>query len=235
MLQPISYETARMMMRPGGGVSMGAGGFVSTVIKAWSRPNFLKFWEWSRLSHWAQILTVSAELSEWLVTHISPRTEKPYLSKPRKDRPGDRVVLIESTMMTGMDGVQCHWMSERVEDYHGSVYYHPLEYARQAALDLQKYTQFGLKCVGIPYDKVLIAHDLFDPLGLIPSREDWDAFICSEFGPAMLKAGGVLPLNFNTSDQTPQSMAELGLWGPDYYQLKGKTKEIEKINTRRIA
>jgi hypothetical protein len=219
MLQQITYETARIMMRPGDGIGMGAqGGFVSEAIKFFTR---------STLSHWAQVFTASAELSTWLV-------DQGYLDAPRRDRKGDRLILIESTIMTGRNGVQVNWASDRINDYHGRVYWLPLNPYRRSLLVKDKYEAFGLKCLGLPYDKVLIAHDAFDLFHIIPSRENWESFICSEFGAAILKVSGALPANLNTSDQTPQSMAEAKIWNSDYFQVSGCKKEIRNFNTKEM-
>lgn len=207
-------------------MGFGTGGFVSGFIKFWTRPNWWRVWDWSPLSHWATILT----LDERLIADLIARK---LLSPPRIDQAPPRVVLIESTILAEKHGVQVNWASERVADYPGRVYLFPLSSQSQRRLNQKRFTDFMISCVGRPYDKVLIAHLLFDRFDLVPSREDWEAFVCSENGAASLKIGELLPANLNTSEVTPQRMAEFALWSDTYYQLKGKPKDVKKYNSRK--
>jgi hypothetical protein len=217
-MRSLSYETARIVMKAGDSVGFGAGGFVSWMIRLWTR---------SALSHWSVIFTVSPDEAQWLTENGIKGC--PYLEKPQKERAGDRIVLIESTMLNDKKGVQVNWASERIEHYDGLAWWFELHPQYRSKLDYGRFKAFGLKCLGLPYDKVLILHDLFDPLGWIPSRENWNAMICSEFGAAIYKESGVIPTNINSSDQTPQSMAEFAMWS-GVYQLKGKSKEIRNFS-----
>lgn len=206
-------------------------GFVSKFIEHWTRPSFWKFWEPSLLSHSTAVLTVD----EKTIADLLARKDKegrPILNPPRIDKAPPRVVLIESTILSDKKGVQVNWASERIADYPGRVYGFPLSAESQRKFDVTRFTEFMLSIIGRPYDKVLIAHLLFDKFNVVPSREDWDAMICSECVAAGYKVGGILPANLNSSEVTPQRLPEFRLWAADYFQLRGKPKDIKRYNTR---
>lgn len=167
--------------------------------------DIIKFWTRSQVSHWATVLEVC--------------------------EPDRRVKLVESTILSGRGGVQINYASDRIKEPGIRVWWLPLSNKSRRKLDPIKFTEFMLAQVGKPYDKVLISHLLFDKLNLIPARENWDAFICSELGSAGAKAGGLLPLNINTSEVTPQRMCEYHLWADDYFQVAGSPKKIRGYNT----
>jgi hypothetical protein len=61
------------------------------------------------------------------------------------------------------------------------------------------------------------------------NQEDFDAFFCSELATAALRAGGVIE-TINPSEVTPINLCSFKLFAEDYYQLKGRRKEIDNYN-----
>jgi hypothetical protein len=171
--------------------------------------DMIKLWTDSEVSHWATVLEVN--------------------------EPDRRIKLIESTTLNGKDGVQINYASERIASYEGRVWWLPLSIESKRRLNAKSFTEFMLAQVGKPYDKILIAHLFFDKFQLIPARENWHSFICSELGAAGAKASGLLPLNIDSAEITPQSMCEFMLWESNYYQIKGSSREIRKYNTKQIV
>jgi hypothetical protein len=202
-----TYEEIRPRMRAGDGIAFGGHGFVSNFIKHWTRPSFWKFWQDSPLSHWATVLRMDSE---------------------------GRVYLIESTQLNEKNGVQVNLASTRIEQYDGIVFWLPLAQKQHDKFDHKRFNEFmqALDKKQIPYDDMLIAHLLFDRFNLFQSKEDWSKFICSELGAAIGKSANILPLNLNTSEVTPQRMAEFDIWGSIYYQLKGKDRRIDRYSSR---
>ena len=170
--------------------------------------DFIKFWTRSPISHWATVIEAL--------------------------EPERRIKLIESTMLNGKNGVQINYASERIKEKGIRCWWLPLSVESRRKLKPAKFTRFMLAQVGKPYDKHLIAHLLFDKLNLFAAREDWDAFICSELGSAGAKAGGLLPLNTDTSEIVPQRMCEFRLWARDHFQIAGSPKEIRGFNSREV-
>jgi hypothetical protein len=114
-----SYDSIRHSLKPGYGVGFETDGFVSNFIQYWTRPCWWKIWEWSRLSHWATVLTLDERI-------ISTLIAQGHLKPPRNNNHYPRVVLAESTVLNDKHGVQVNWASERIADYNGSVYVFPL-------------------------------------------------------------------------------------------------------------
>jgi hypothetical protein len=220
MLIQSQYEAIRDGMLPGDGVVFGAsGGFLSSFIKFWTR---------SALSHCSTVLTLDEAL-------IADLIAKGFLVPPKTVKPGNRVVLVESTILSNKDGVQVNWASERIAEYPGSAWWLPLSQESREIFDTARFSKFMVGLIGHPYDKQLIGHLLFDKLHLVPARKNWDKMICSECGSAGYKVAGILPMNLNSSEVVPQRMAEYRLYRENYYQVRGKAQEIRRYNDRAVT
>lgn len=135
-----------------------------------------------------------------------------------------RVMLMESTtMINGKSGAQSTYMSERVEDYDGVVWWLPLSKEARARLDLDAYWQVMEETKGVDYDYRSIFHFLIDRLRLWSNSEDPRKLFCSEWATLGLKAGRVLPIWINSSDVRPCDLCAFQIYSDYYYQLNEHT------------
>jgi hypothetical protein len=125
------------------------------------------------------------------------------------------------------NGVRRAPVALRAETYNGDVWYVPLSEAARARLNVHAMVEFLLAQEGKEFDHIQMLPAAIDvaeskrtPGGWMHTPEDLTALFCSELVTAGLKAGGVLPPEINPSETTPAELIRLGIWGPDYYQIK---------------
>ncbi len=167
------------------------------------------------------------------------------------DRTGDQFknLVIESTTLNGKAGVQINFMSQRIRQYKGEVWWLPLAEQHSGIVQgSEAFFEFLRIQVGKEYDMVQAIQsgtDTFDNLwGLSVAtlaKEDFDKFFCSELVVAGLEAAGVFGnLNVNASEVTPIDLCRLKLYGserapgtgPRYYQIGGDERQrITRFNT----
>jgi hypothetical protein len=217
-----TYDLILNHLRAGDGFACGGDSVV---------PDIIKFWTGSNVSHWQTALTRDPVYIKWLVSHG-------WLTEVKDD-----LVLIESTTTDKKEGttegVQVHYARDRIlgppgQGYPGRVWATFLLDEKRAKLDEKKFLDFAIAHLGQPYARGLIVHLFVDPLCIIPPRERWNEFICSEEGAAQMKTEGFLPANLNTATVTPQKMCQFHLWS-DYCQIKGAKQEIKKFSTVEVA
>ena len=167
------------------------------------------------------------------------------------DRSGGKFknLVMESTSLDGKAGVQINFLSQRVRNYGGEVWWLPLE--KQYTNMIEKsddFFEFLRTQVGKEYDMVQAIQagvDIFDDLWGISAatvaKEDFDKFFCSELVVAGLESAGVFgKVKVNASEVTPIDLCRLKLYGRDrlpgagtgYYQVGGDPKlRITRFNT----
>lgn len=125
------------------------------------------------------------------------------------------VVIIESTILNGRDGVQNNFLGPRIANYGAGATVACLRQNPQTRqmFDLEKFYAFCGSAEGhVRYDLA----DLFEFLPrMIPGignhifqGENPDAMVCSAWVTAALIASSVLPLTINWAKQSPQSVVE---------------------------
>ncbi len=135
------------------------------------------------------------------------------------------LVVIESTTEAGLPdavthelrkGVQIHFLAQRVDAYHGAVWWVPLQRPlhRREEKAMAEWLQQA-HCKRIPYDTaqaIGAGLDLFDHLGL-QNEPDYSALFCSELVARALQVAGLLDEAANPSEMTPQDVVSLELFG----------------------
>ena len=141
-----------------------------------------------------------------------------------------RVRLIESTSLDGFAGVTIDFLSDRVRDYTGSIYWMPLsEFSRQR-LNEAVFFEWLMEQEGKKYDKRSILHFATDWLNIRTNHENFDKVYCSELVCGAWEAGGVIGA-MNASEVTPSALCRWQIYRESYYQIKGKPREVNGYNT----
>lgn len=119
-------------------------------------------------------------------------------------------------------GVRRAYVAERVATYHGDVWWIPMNEAARARLDEGALQQFLAEQEGKEFDAAQMLPAAIDSLLGIggKARADLTRLFCSELVTAGLQAGGLLQ-DLNPSVTIPRDLVRQGIWGPEYYQLKG--------------
>jgi hypothetical protein len=142
---------------------------------------------------------------------------------------------------TSRQGVAISKLDDRLDEYHGDVWWLPLRQGiRNEKFNQDAFYGFLSRQEGKKYDRRQAAGsaiDIFDQLpfglrGLGYNKEDFSQFFCSELVAAGLKAGGVIPMLINASEATPIDVCRWNIYESNYYLLKGDpSKEISGYNS----
>ncbi len=199
------YNQIRSLMEPGDVIAFGGNCFMSDIFKWITR---------SCVSHSGVILQSKLMIG----------------NTPQE---GIFNQIIESTEYKGFLGVQINRLSQVINAYDGDVWWLPLNPEIRKKLDLKFFYDFLIHQAGKPFDLSDATELMFDTfIHHQPNiKEDFSKFFCSELVVAGLEAGGALPA-MDSSDITPADLCKLNIYSGDYYQLKGKEKEIKKYNSR---
>lgn len=136
--------------------------------------------------------------------------------------------IIESTTLDNYSGVVVNRLSNRLREYDGDVWWLPLKKEfREKAKGKEAY-QWMKKQKGKPYDTRQAIGSGLD--FLINNKEDFSKLFCSELISAFYEKVGIID-EINSSEVTPIDLCMFNLYEKDYYQLKGKKKEIKGYNT----
>lgn len=211
-VQQMSYDEARLKMKPGDVIAFGGKGHFSEIIK---------FATFSDVSHVGVILQ----------TKITDDTTGRFFNQ-----------IIESTSLNNFNGVTISRFSDRLNSYEGELWWLPLRNEiREAKFNQKAFYDFLFdKAVKkIEYDMPQAVKSALDVLDTLPfgahgpgyNREDFSKFFCSELVAAGLeKAGSVGTVN--ASEVTPIDLCRWSIYEDTYYQLKGdSTKKISRYNT----
>ena len=192
----------------------------------------------------SDIIKLSTGLSEGLfrpspVSHSAIIMEN-QMSIPETGgpQPGKIVWILESTTLyknktTGVEekGIYPRPASDRVAEYKGNIWVAFLREEYRAQVDWVKYMDLCWRQRGKGYNMAgaILAG------GWIPFTSRWtDKMFCSQLVVWLLKESGVKELkNVVPAAVNPQELAEMELWEPVYYQIKGpKRKDIPRFGTR---
>lgn len=152
------------------------------------------------------------------------------------DEEEKNIMLIESTTLGNIAGVQMHWLSHRIFDYIGEVWHLPLSLDSTKRIDEKKFKMFLRNQIGKEYDTsqaIMSAIDTFeDTISIFENKEDYAQFFCSELVVAAFKVSGVLPESINASEITPIELCRFNIYN-EYNILRGK-KNITRFNTVKV-
>ena len=134
------------------------------------------------------------------------------------------------------DGVQIYSARKRVLDYHGDVWWLPLD--RQKPFNQGQFYQYLLDQQGKEYDMkqaVQAGTDVFDSLGsgaLGYAKEDLSRFFCSELVAEGLQRSGMLGqgVNINSSEVTPIDLCRWRIYKQDYTLLMDANQSHPKVS-----
>jgi hypothetical protein len=126
-----------------------------------------------------------------------------------------RVMVMESTTLNGVKGVQINRLSSRLRHYEGHVWWMPLNRSSRKRLSLLAMKKFLWAQDGKKYDKRQAIKSA------IPfyTRENDKRMFCSELVAGAYEASGIIN-NVNTSEMTPEDVCRLGIFADPYYQIK---------------
>ncbi len=148
-------------------------------------------------------------------------------------------VTFEQDCITGedIDGVWLNHIKKRVDNYAGMIWWLPLNEAARFRLNQKKMIDFLKTTYGKSYDMPQAIKAVVDLIEENPffdlstyNHEDFDAFFCSELATAALRAGEVID-QINPSEVTPVNLCSFNIFSDDYYQLRGRRKELDEFNT----
>ncbi len=182
-------------------------------------------------SHFSGIIKLAIHAE---VSHIGILLQ----TQVKDEKTGERInYIIDST---SRQGVAISRMENRLEQYDGEVWWLPLQdKIRGKQFNQQPFSEFLMQQKGKKYDHSQAAGsaiDFFDDLpfgwrGPGYNDENFTRLFCSELVAASLKAAGILPENLNASEATPIDICRWNIFAPEYYLLKGRTKEISGYNS----
>jgi hypothetical protein len=197
-LVQIDYDAVRSRMQPGDVIAYGGYTWVSEIIK-WSTR--------SKVSHLGVILQTRA---------LSEKSETRFFN-----------LVVESTKWNGFVGVGQGRLSDRLNSYHGEVWWLPLKPEVRQSFDEGAFFDFIYGAQYREFDLPQAVQAAIDFAGRHGSdvhdsfhnQQDLSKFYCSELVAAALHSAGVVP-PVNTSEVTPIDLCQWSLFQDDYYQLK---------------
>jgi hypothetical protein len=164
-----------------------------------------------------------------------------------RDEEGDRFdnLIIESTKRGGYFGVIVSPASEVIKRYVGDVWWLPLQQKPESRnnADLADFLYRHPKDTSNRrvFDFFGGALALFDCLDNVEGRlkgitytpEELSKFFCSELVAHGLEHAGILQVD-NASEISPIDLCRLHIYKPEYFQLKGEPREIERFNSGKL-
>ena len=203
------YENVRKKMKAGDVIAFGGKGNFSEIIKWATR---------STVSH------VGVILQSKLILDNQPQA-------------GFFNQIIESTSLNGFSGVTISRLSDRLYSYKGEIWWLPLSAKTRKKLDNKNFYNFLLHQDRKEYDMPQAVKSALDALDEIPiignlthNVEDFSRFFCSELVAAGLEAGGAIA-SLNSAEVTPVDLFRFNIYAADYYQIKGRARNINGYNT----
>jgi len=137
-----------------------------------------------------------------------------------------------------IDGESRRRMSKRIDSYDGLVWWLPLSDESRSRLNIAKLCDLlrSMDC-----KKYKMPQSIRNVLNMIEEnpffdlssykQKDLDAFFCSQLAAFGLRVGGVIS-NINPCEVTPANLCSFNLFAEDYYQLKGRRKQLDEYNER---
>lgn len=145
--------------------------------------------------------------------------------------------IIESTSLNGFSGVTINRLSDRLDTYDGEVWWLPLSVQARKKLKADKFYNWLLHQNRKEYDMPQAVKSALDVIDQIPllgkatkNKEDFARFFCSELVAGGLENGGVVK-SLNASEVTPIDLCKFSIYDKQYFQIKGKRKNINGYNS----
>ncbi len=211
-MHELSYTDARPRMKPGDVIAFSGKSDFSEIIKMVT---------FSEVSHVGVILQ----------TQIADHADGRFFNQ-----------IIEAGTVRGFSGVNISRFSERLEEYHGAMWWLPIKADLRANAQAHKSFYnflFGHAEARTGYDlpqALKSAADMFDKgvfgiNGPFYNKEDFSRFFCSELVAAGLERAGVTG-SVNASEVTPIDLCRWSIYEDDYYLLKPDTDGAKPVITR---
>lgn len=159
------------------------------------------------------------------------------------ERTDDRIRLVESTSQRigakWIIGVQRTYLSDRLRDYDGHVWWAPLknEYSVKVVGHSNKFFAYLDMLHGKRYDFWQVMRKGWQLLNLprvFPVRESPRRLFCSELAALAYKHMGVLPESINASTVSPRELASFNLYVAAYQLAGPKSKDLPVLNTKEV-
>lgn len=142
----------------------------------------------------------------------------------------NRVQVIESTQIGCFTGVTINYLSDRIANYDGKMWWAPLCDEVRDALSESKYMSWMRSHQGKDYDLPQAIGSALDVFPFIENKEDFDKLFCSELvtGALEFATEGRIPRlhGVNASKQTPRDCYLQNWHAADYYQFLGPATPI---------
>tara|TARA_R110000796_G_scaffold121645_3_gene235940 strand:+ start:126 stop:707 length:582 start_codon:yes stop_codon:yes gene_type:complete len=134
-----------------------------------------------------------------------------------------RVMVMESTTLNGVKGVQINRLSERIRHYNGHVWWMPLNRVARKRVSIRALKTFLWTQDGKKYDTKQAIKSA------IPfyTRENSDRMFCSELVAGAYKKSGIATV-CNPSEMTPEDVCRLSIFAKTYYQVKMPNGEVQE-------
>jgi hypothetical protein len=144
-----------------------------------------------------------------------------------------RVHVVEATSLEGSAVVISTPLSERVSKYKGRMWVGFLDDEKRESMD--KYLPDAWNWL----NGHVRTRTVYDTWGAVrctiwPQSDNDNKLFCSETVAGFWKMGEVIPDTTNPSAWSPKNCAQAKLYQPNYYQLKGRPKEIRGFNSKEI-
>lgn len=229
-----NYESVRDKIKPGDVIAFSGSGFPSDQIKKVTK---------SPISHVAVVLQSKVLVGgrPQLSGHINQIIESTTLNTDGGSGLAalQRYVSIALNGILSVGGVQISRLSDRIENYKGTVIWLPIAYKRRQAADWNVFFEFLTKQVGKKYDFKLIGKLLLASIpgigGLFADKDDLaeaGMYICSQLVAAGMIAGGVVSDDMVDRDNvTPDDIVNMAIYRDNFYHLKGPQIDLPRFNT----
>jgi hypothetical protein len=135
--------------------------------------------------------------------------------------------IVESATIKDFCGVSVNFARERIENYHGEIWWMPLKLEVRKSFQPLPFYDFLLQQIGKHYDikqALLAGIDILDMIGIAKNKEDYKKMFCSEIVGAALEVAGIIDVN--ASELTPIDICHLNIYS-GCYQLKGDELPLE--------
>jgi len=145
-----------------------------------------------------------------------------------------RVQVIESTSLNGFVGVSISYLSQRIHNYDGEMWWFRLSDGMRECFNEKAYYEWLLKQHNKEYDLGNAIKAGLDVLGdfggLTYAKEDFSKLFCSELMAGAYVRGEVIT-HLNASEVIPKDLTRFNLWQEYYYQIKGLTRQLRGCGT----
>ena len=145
-----------------------------------------------------------------------------------------RVHVVEATSLEGHATVISTPLSDRIRRYKGRIWVGFLNDAARESMNM------FLPDAWRWLDSHVRGKTVYDTWGAVrctiwPQNKNHKRLFCSEVVAGFWRMGEVLPASTNESAWSPKRCAQARIFQPNYYQLKGRPKEIRGFNSKEVT